>query len=164
MKRFRFPVLAIGTLLAIAGCNKTAPVQPEAKVTAGLPTVERRGPSATGEPHGDVTVAAKPASSSAMAIPAQFHGRWGLAPGDCTSTKGDAKGLLVIAADGLRFYESRAVPGSDVELYSRALSGHFNFTGEGQSWSRYESLRAEGPRLTRTESNPAASFSYAKCD
>src|SRR5687767_670720 len=30
----------------------------------------------------------------AAAIPAALHGRWGLTPADCTSTRGDAKGLL----------------------------------------------------------------------
>ena len=164
MNRFRFPMLAVGTLLTIAACGKSDPVQPEAKATAGLPKIDRRAPSAAGEPHGDVTVAAKPLPASKMAIPAQFHGRWGLTPGDCTSTKGDAKGLLVVAADGLRFYESRAVPGADADLDAGGISGHFNFTGEGRSWSRYEGLRVDGPHLVRTESNPAASFSYAKCN
>jgi hypothetical protein len=164
MNRFRFPRPALGLLLTIAACDKSDPVQPEAKATAGLPKIDRRAPSAAGEPHGDATVTGEPLPAAAMAIPTQFHGRWGLTPGDCTSTKGDAKGLLVIAPDGLRFYESRAVPGADSDLDSGSISGHFNFNGEGQSWSRYEALRVDGAHLVRTESNPTASFSYAKCD
>src|SRR5688500_4994135 len=34
--------------------------------------------------------------SGPVAIPAAFHGRWGMVPADCTSTKGDAKGLITI--------------------------------------------------------------------
>jgi hypothetical protein len=164
MNRFRFPIMAVGVLLTIAACDKSDPVQPEAKATAGLPQIDRRAPSASGEVHGDATVATQSQPAATMPIPAKFHGRWGLAPGDCTSTKGDAKGLLVVGADGLRFYESRAVPGADADIDAGSISGHFNFTGEGRSWSRYEALRVDGARLVRTESNPAASFSYAKCD
>src|SRR5918996_4286908 len=43
--------------------------------------------------------AAEPVDGAAPGkIPASLHGRWGLTPGDCTSTRGDAKGLLVISA------------------------------------------------------------------
>ena len=166
MSRVGLPILAASIFLVIAACDKRDPVEPEANRTAGLPDVERRAPSAAGERHGDKPIAAAPQAASGMAIPARFQGRWGLTPGDCTSTRGDAKGLLIVSATDLRFYESRAVPGADVEAdpISGALNGHFNFSGEGQNWSRFESLRTEGLRLVRTESNPTASFSYAKCD
>ena len=49
---------------------------------------------------------AEPVNDTATAIPASLHGRWGLTPADCTSTRGDAKGLLIVSADGLKFYES----------------------------------------------------------
>jgi hypothetical protein len=164
MNHFRFPILAVGVLLTIAACSKSDPVLPEANATAGLPKVDRPAPSAAGERHGGETGPSSPSSN--MKIPARFQGRWGLAPGDCTSTKGDAKGLLVVSANELRFYESRAVPSTDVEAdqLSGALNGRFNYSGEGQNWSRYESLKVDGQRLVRTESNPTASFSYAKCD
>jgi hypothetical protein len=92
-----------------------------------------------------------------------LQGRWGLTPGDCTSRLGDAKGLLVIGPNELRFYESRAVPAADVQGDADTISGNFHFTGEGQAWTKYEALKRSGDKLTRTENNPAASFTYAKC-
>ncbi len=93
-----------------------------------------------------------------------FHGRWGLTPGDCTSTRGDAKGLLIVAADKLTFYESRAVPKGNVETSADSFSADFAFTGEGQSWTRYQSLELQkGGKLVRTESGPMASYTYAQC-
>ena len=100
----------------------------------------------------------------AAAIPAALHGRWGLTPGDCTSTRGDAKGLLTIGADELRFYESRAVPAAKLETSADTISGDFAFTGEGQSWARYQALELQKDRLVRTERDPTDSFSYVRCD
>ena len=97
------------------------------------------------------------------AIPVALRGRWGLTPGDCTSTRGDAKGLLVVTANELKFYESRAVPSPAAEVDSDSIVGNFAFTGEGQSWTRFERFELQRHALVRTESNPAASYSYAKC-
>ena len=82
---------------------------------------------------------------------------------DCTSTKGDAKGLLVVSASDLKFYESRAVPTQTAQSGTDSISGDFNYTGEGQTWTKFESLKARGDMLVRTESNPTASFTYARC-
>jgi hypothetical protein len=69
----------------------------------------------------------------------------------------------VIDANELRFYESRAVPLTNIDADSDSISGTFAFTGEGQSWSKYETLKIDKSHLTRTESKPTVSFSYAKC-
>ena len=87
-----------------------------------------------------------------------------MSPGDCTSTRGDAKGLLTISADEMRFYESVAVPEAELALGPDSIRGNFNFTGEGQSWTKFQDLRLKGGELVRTESNPTASYSYAKCN
>lgn len=79
------------------------------------------------------------------------------------STKGDAKGLLVISDNELRFYESRAVPAANARGDSNSISGDFAFTGEGQTWTKFQSLQLQKKELVRTESNPTASFTYAKC-
>ena len=99
----------------------------------------------------------------AAPIPAAFHGRWGLTPADCTSTRGDAKGLLTISAEELRFYESVARPTSDVEATEDSVGGNFSFTGEGQTWTRHEALQLRDGKLTRTESEPMGSYTYARC-
>jgi len=71
--------------------------------------------------------------------------------------------LLVINASELRFYESRAVPSTAVESDADSITGNFHFTGEGQSWTKFETLQRQKDKLVRTDSNPTASFTYAKC-
>jgi hypothetical protein len=107
---------------------------------------------------------AEPTNASVQGtIPAALHGRWGLTPGDCTSTRGDAKGLLIVSEDSLRFYESVARPSAGVRTSRNSVQGDFAFTGEGMSWSRYEALQLEDGKLVRTQSDPMASYTYARC-
>ena len=158
----RVPFISCLAFLAIVACSGNDPVDDKAGRTAGLPDINATAPSAAGEPHKD-TVPAKPLPAAATAIPAALQGRWGLTPADCTSSLGDAKGLLVINGNELRFYESRAVPAADIDADADSISGTFAFTGEGQSWTRFEALKVDKGVLTRTETKPTASFSYAKC-
>jgi len=159
----RVPFISCLAFLAIVACSGNDPVDDKAGRTAGLPDINATAPSAAGEPHKD-TVPAKPLPAAATAIPAALQGRWGLTPADCTSSLGDAKGLLVINGNELRFYESRAVPIDGTAADDNSISGDFAFTGEGMSWTKFQSLRLQGPELVRTENNPAASFTYAKCN
>ena len=69
----------------------------------------------------------------------------------------------MVTAAGLNFYESRAVPSPGASADSDSITGNFAFTGEGQSWTKFETFERQKDRLVRTESNPAASYSYAKC-
>lgn len=151
-------------MLCIASCGGKDPVDKKAANTAGLPDINAKAPTSIGEPHVETTPAAAASSPAPGAkIPAALQGRWGLTPADCISPHGDAKGLLVIDDHELRFYESRAVPGADVDTDVGSIAGNFAFTGEGQSWMKYEALRVAKGVLTRTESNPTASFNYARC-
>ena len=158
----RLPFISCLTCLAIVACSGKDPVDDHAQGTGRLPDINVPAPTTIGEPHVD-TGPAKPLPAAASRIPAALQGRWALGPADCTSTRGDAKGLLVVTASELRFYESRAVPASDVTSDGVSISGNFTFTGEGQSWTKYEALKVDKQTLTRTETNPTASFSYAKC-
>src|SRR5687768_11553061 len=117
MKFVRTSLLALA--FALAACDANDPVAEKAENTAGLPSVDNVAGGRDGQPSADgappangVSAPAPPAGNQAPAasIPAALHGRWGMSPADCTSTRGDAKGLLVVSADGLRFYESRATP------------------------------------------------------
>ena len=154
MKSLVFAPLA---LLALTACDRG---------TQGADTTTEDA-VAQGNVVGNSSVGPAPTESATPAptkIPTTIQGRWGLVPGDCTSTRGDAKGLLVISADNLTFYESRAVPKGNVETSADSFSGDFAFTGEGQSWTRYQSLELQkGGKLVRTESGPMASYTYAQC-
>ena len=158
----RVPFISLASVLAVAACGGRDPVDEKANRTAGLPDINVAAPSATGEPRTD-TQPAKPLPPSASRIPAALQGRWGLTPADCMPGRSDAKGLLVVTPDDLHFYESRAVPAEDVASDADSISGDFAFTGEGQSWTKYEALKVEKGRLTRTETKPSASFTYAQC-
>jgi hypothetical protein len=157
------PVIVCCGMLTIVACGGRDPVAKEANNTAGLPTINDAVPDATGS----APERARPGGGSAPAastiIPASLQGRWGLSPGDCTSTRGDAKGLLTVGPTELKFYESRAVPGPDTQSATDSISGDFAFTGEGETWTKFEALEVKGHELVRTESNPVASFTYARC-
>lgn len=158
----RVPFISLALVLAVVACGKKEPVDEQAKNTAGLPDLKVPAPTTIGEPHKQ-TGPAEPLPAPTSGIPVALQGRWGLSPADCASASGGGKGLLVVTPDDLHFTESRAVPAGDVEIDGSSIAGNFAFSGEGQSWTRYESLKLDKQVLTRTETNPTASFSYAKC-
>ncbi len=169
--------ISIALALALAACGGNDPVAEEADNTAGLPSIDNVAGGRDGMPSADGGAPAGAASAPAArrasdfpanpdpaaAIPAALHGRWGMSPADCTSTRGDAKGLLVISSGGLRFYESRATPVRNVESSKDSIRADFAFTGEGQTWTKFQTLVLEDDRLVRTESSPMASFTYVRC-
>jgi hypothetical protein len=159
--------------LVLAGCGGRDPVADNVNqagnVTAIVNSANATAAAATNA--GEVAAAANapPATRAATGparlggVPAALRGRWGMTPEDCTSTRGDAKGLLIIGDDGLRFYESRAIPTAKVQTSADSMSGDFAFTGEGEQWTRYETLQVQDGMLVRTESKPMASYTYARC-
>jgi hypothetical protein len=159
----RLPFISCALILVIVACSKPDPVANDAKpVNLPLPA-NHADPDPAALPPQNAAAPQPVSLDAAKRIPAVLQGRWGLTPADCTSIRGDAKGLLVVTAEDLHFYESRATPAADVQSDATSISGHFNFSGEGQSWSKYEALKKTGDKLTRTETNPAASYTYAKC-
>ena len=163
MLRAIAPLMSCALMALVVACGGRDPVAKEANNTAGLPAINDAVPNATGAPpdHGAAPATAPPSASSL--IPAALRGRWSLTPMDCTSTRGDAKGLLIVGPADIKFYESRAVPGSDTQTAKDSITGNFEFTGEGQTWIKFEALELKGQELVRTESNPVASFTYARC-
>lgn len=159
MKRIRFPVFASLMIAVLAACEKRDPVADEANAISPAPVTNDSAGAVAGAPP-----PVSPAADPTGPIPVPLQGRWGLTPADCEPGRSDAKGLLVISANELRFYESRGVPGTSIESSAQGISGNFDFTGEGQNWSKYVSLKLTGDGLVRTERNPAASYTYARCD
>lgn len=101
-------------------------------------------------------------------IPLALRGSWGLVPGDCTSTRGDAKGLLMVDADSLKFYESRGTVTSIADSSENRLTADFAFMGEGQEWTRRMTLTVagDGQTLIRSEAGPDAMptpLKYNRC-
>jgi hypothetical protein len=98
-------------------------------------------------------------------IPAAFHGRWGMTPADCTSTRGDAKGLITIDAGSIKFFESKGTLTKVTLNAPENFTGTFAFTGEGQSWTNSQNLKLTGSSntLIRSETDVAQSYSYKRC-
>jgi hypothetical protein len=149
-------------LAGLAACARPSPVADNA-TGAALPARNVQPVNATGAPPANAVAAPGAVPAPATAVPAKLRGRWGLTPLDCTSTRGDAKGLLVVSAGGLQFYESRAVPASNLATTAASINGDFRFSGEGETWTKFESLQLQENKLIRTENDPVTTFTYARC-
>lgn len=153
--------IALASLALLAACNDTAP-QPEPAAeqsdAPSTPAASRPADAASGD-------RAVPAAAE---IPAALQGRWGLVSADCTSTRGDNKGLLEVGPETLRFYESRGTLGEVTASQPDLVRATFAFTGEGMEWTREMQLRLIGgkDRLERTEYGPEAAAElllYERC-
>ena len=80
---------------------------------------------------------------------------------DCTSTRGDAKGLITVGDTSIRFYESTAALQEQRPAIATSFSGVFVFTGEGQTWERVMTFTRTGDTLKRAEAN--GSYTYTRC-
>ena len=159
--------IAPALLLILAGCQQSDESDMTTVDLEGTaePAVAPSDAAAlkTGDGEPDPAAMANPVGS---AIPAAVQGRWGLVPADCTSTRGNATGLLTIGPDTLRFYESVATLVTDRARSETMVRGEFEFTGEGQTWTRDVTLSVSGETLTRTErggDQPGGTFTYTKC-
>ena len=171
MLRFILPIATIASIMTMGACSGRDPVAADANNVANAPAAEidvlppdESDATPTNELEFGVDGAsASPVEGAPGKIPASLRGRWGMTPGDCTSTRGDNKGLLVVTAEGMKFYESRATPAGELKTTGTSASGDFNFTGEGMTWKKYEALEIQNNKLVRTESGPMKSFAYARC-
>ncbi|MCJ2181557.1 hypothetical protein MTR62_02360 [Novosphingobium sp. 1949] len=101
-------------------------------------------------------------------IPPLLRGRWGLVAADCTSQRGDAKGLMTVGPSRLQFYESVADLGRIESIAADAVTAAFAFEGEGQNWTLDVTLatRDAGKTLVRTDRGADAApgpLTYTKC-
>ena len=143
------------TLSQEAGDIKQPPAQSDLPIppadTASDPVVNDAD-DAGSEPSGP---------QSALAIPAQYRGRWGMVPADCEPGRADAKGLMTVGDKTLRFYESVGALQEQRPAIATSFAGLYSFTGEGQSWERSVVLTRDGDTLTRAEDD--RSYTYKRC-
>ena len=78
-------------LISLAACQQQ-PAAPDPEASQSTAAASETAP-ASPVPSSSSTVAA---DASGQTIPAALQGNWGLVPADCTSTRGDNKGLLRI--------------------------------------------------------------------
>lgn len=151
--------LSMAALVAACSGEKAAP-EPSETADAAVAASEapQPAPSAT---EGD--------AAQAKEIPAALHGRWGLVPADCTTTRGDDKGLLTVSANSLRHYESVGKLRGAGSATATSFSGTFDYTGEGMNWTREVTLflRDDGKSLDFRDSGadaPSSNRTYKRCD
>lgn len=169
MIRFICPIVVLASIMGMIGCSGRDPVADDANNSASQAEIDVLPPDESSmPPTNEPDVVDDESLNNAQTaepgkIPAALHGRWGLTPGDCTSNRGDTKGLLIISADGLKFYESLGKPSGQLKASADSVSGDFAFSGEGMTWKKFEVLELQGGKLVRTESSPMQSFAYARC-
>ncbi|WP_395332315.1 hypothetical protein WBP06_04600 [Novosphingobium sp. BL-8H] len=144
--------LTVALALGLAACHKQP--QPEATATSESPVA-------------DAASQAVPAPLPTE-IPEGLRGRWGMVDADCTSTAGDAKGLLTVDAKRLTFYEAVASLGTIKSASDKAIDADFAFSGEGQSWNLDVALSSPdgGKTLVRKDTGADAApgtLTYKKC-
>ena len=175
MTVFKHTCLALLTV-AIAGCQQSAN-DTDIAIDDNINAAGAANAEVETLPPNDSTAASQgtpPATPTASAttlpssIPAQFHGRWGINKADCTSTRGDAKGLLTIDAARLAFYESRGTPRKVLGTTADSFDANYAFTGEGQTWERVERLKlVDGTLQRRTAAaagqEPPVNLTYERC-
>lgn len=98
---------------------------------------------------------------TAAAIPATYHGRWGMVANDCQPGRDDAKGLITIDGKTVKFYEAVATLKEQRPAIATSFSGQFDFTGEGQNWRKVMTFTRTGDKLTRSEEE--GTFTYTRC-
>ncbi|HKX76975.1 MAG TPA: hypothetical protein VJM34_00440 [Novosphingobium sp.] len=159
MTRPAILLCALGAL-ALSACSKEA--EPSA------PAATEAAPSVSEAP---VTAApsAMPTEDAAVAneIPEVLQGRWGLVEADCEEGRPDAKGLMVVSADRLKFYEAVARLGKIADRTDSKVRAAFAFTGEGQTWHQDMLLETKGDGiLLRRDYGPDAlpePLTYQRC-
>jgi hypothetical protein len=150
-------LLPVLTIALLAGCSKPAEESKDMTATSSEPVMSA-GDAAPPMPE-----------AAAAAIPSALQGRWGLVPADCTSTAGDAKGLIEVGGNDVTFYESKATLGTIASSDDKSISAKFDFSGEGQTWSRdmVLSVGADGKTLVRSETGEDAlpePLTYTRCN
>ncbi|HTK57802.1 MAG TPA: hypothetical protein VL336_02340 [Sphingomicrobium sp.] len=160
-------IFASAMLLALAACQQDSDdnIAIDETNTANA-VIETLPPDETVTNEADDADAnAGDSTAGALLIPAAFRGRWGMAPDDCTSTRGDAKGLIIVDEDSIKFFESQATLTKVTGSFPENFTGTFAFTGEGENWTNSQNLKLTGSSntLVRKQSDIAQPFTYKRC-
>ena len=160
-------IFASAMLLALAACQQDGDdnIAIDETNTANA-VIETLPPDETVTNEADDADAnAGDSTAGALLIPAAFRGRWGMAPDDCTSTRGDAKGLIIVDEDSIKFFESQATLTKVTGSFPENFTGTFAFTGEGENWTNSQNLKLTGSSntLVRKQSDIAQPFTYKRC-
>ena len=159
-------LIASAAALALTACSKgqdptAVKTDPALAGAAVTPASESAAPEVAPSSAGRADQADK-------SIPSALRGRWGLVVADCTSHRGDAKGLVTIDAETIKFYESVAKIAKIGQRSDTALRATYAFSGEGMEWKRDMTLALQpgGKVLIKQEFGedaPPGPYKYARC-
>lgn len=155
----------IAALVGLAACR--APEEPEQAATIGAAVPDSPNTAAAMGSAGGQPLPAPAPAPTAIAdgrLPPAFVGRWGLVPADCTSTRGDNKGLMTVTPDRLAFYESRATIARLEGVSPTELRATLAFTGEGQEWREETGLVLEERGRVLVRVVDGERLRYTRCD
>jgi len=160
--------LILAPLLLLGACGGGEDAGNNSSDDAATTVTEPVPDNATVDPQNSVVPlppAASPTPVAASGFPQAFQGRWGLGVNDCDPARDDSKGLMVVSADAVGFYESRGVPSRIEATTPTRLVAEIAFTGEGQQWTKRTAMQLQdgGRTLVREESDPAQLLRYARC-
>ncbi|MEO8619177.1 MAG: hypothetical protein ABI412_07420 [Sphingomicrobium sp.] len=161
MKMHKLGIAALFALGAAACSNKTDDANIAVDETVNATEAANAEIEVLPPSEGNGVASTAPEALPANVIPAQYRGRWGMVPADCTSTRGDNKGLVTIGDTTIRFYEATATLKEQRPAIATSFSGEFAYTGEGQEWTKVETLTRTGDTLKRADDE--GSFTYARC-
>jgi len=159
-------------VLSVAACGGNKPVDKKAENADGLDQVVAEANATADAVHNDATdnppapVTNEKAPEVAPptpgdVIPAQYQGRWGMVPADCSSDRGDNKGLITVGDTSIRFYESTATLQEKRPAKATSFAGLFDFTGEGQRWRKVMTFTSTGDTLERADQE--GRYTYKRC-
>ena len=163
----KLPILTVtAAALALAACSKGQ--DPNAIKTDPALTEAAVAPASESAPPAVAPSTEAVADQADKSIPSAMRGRWGLVAADCTSTRGDAKGLLTISADNIKFYESVAKLAKVAQRSDTGLKASYAFSGEGMVWKRDMTLALQpgGKVLIKQEFGedaPPGPYKYTRC-
>ena len=165
MKQTRFTLPAL-LALALAACQQPADdnIAIESNnLAADVETLPPSDEAGAPAPENGMTAGNNMADepSTPDSIPSQYRGRWGMVAADCTSTRGDDKGLITINEGSIKFYEARATLKEQRPAIATSFSGLYGFTGEGQTWEKVVTLTRTGDTLKRADDE--GSYNYRRC-
>ncbi|MBS0505120.1 MAG: hypothetical protein JSS55_15245 [Proteobacteria bacterium] len=160
-KAIILPLLALAACQAAPETNAAQDAEAANQANAPVKDIETLPPDETVVP--PANEAAAPSEPAPKTIPAAFRGRWGMVPNDCDPKRDDAKGLVEIGADSMKFYESRAKLAKVTGAWPEKIEAEFAYSGEGQNWTKKETLALTGSSNTLTRTEPEGAFTYKRC-
>ncbi|MGN6269142.1 MAG: hypothetical protein ACTHM0_04525 [Sphingomonas sp.] len=157
-------LIALALVAAVAGChggNSAKPTEQDNEAAAAIGNAIAA--NSTAAQLEGLPVPQPTAHALAYQIPTSFVGRWGMTPADCDPDGPAVKGLLTIADDSLKFWESKGNVQQIVRHSPYDITLTLAMTGEGQSWTSTTRLvlDAAATELVRTEDSH--SYRYRRC-